>query len=136
MSSYKGSCLCGAVTYEATGSPHISLQCHCLDCQKASGAAHIAFAAFAATDVTIQGTLKSFTTRADSGKPSERLFCPECGSWIAGRPASAPGLIALTMATMEDSSDIPIQLRVYDKRRRSWDVVDPGIPAFPAMPPM
>lgn len=136
MTTYKGSCLCGAVTYEATGDPVVALQCHCLDCQKASGAAHVAFAAFPEAAVTIKGKLQSFETKADSGKTSRRYFCPSCGSWIAGRPESAPGVVALSMATMDGPVSIPIQFRVFDKRRRPWDVVDPALPAFPAMPPI
>jgi hypothetical protein len=135
VSSYKGSCLCGAVTYEASGDPVVSLQCHCLDCQKASGAGHVAVAVFPEAVVTIKGKLKSFKTKADSGAMSNRLFCPECGSWVAGRPESAAGMVALTLATMDDSSTIPVRFRAFDKRRRAWDVVDPAIPAFPGMPP-
>ena len=131
----KGSCLCGAVTYEAKGDPVVALQCHCLDCQKASGAGHVAFAVFPEGAVTIKGTLKKFSTKADSGVMSNRFFCPECGSWVAGRPDSAPGLVALTMATMDDTSPIAVKFRVFDKRRRPWDVIDPAMPAFPAMPP-
>lgn len=135
MTIHEGSCLCGAVTYEARGDPAVALQCHCLDCQKASGAGHVAFAAFPEGAVTIKGTLKKYSTKADSGGMSNRFFCGECGSWVAGRPDSAPGIVALTMATMDDSASIPIQFRVYEKRRRAWDVVDPAMPAFPAMPP-
>lgn len=133
--TYRGSCLCGAVTYEAKGDPVVALQCHCLDCQKASGAGHVAFAAFPEANVTITGTLKKFSTKADSGHMSNRFFCPECGSWVAGRPESAPGIVAFSMATMDGASSFPIQFRVYDKRRRDWDVVDAAIPAFPGMPP-
>ncbi len=133
--TFNGSCLCGAVAYEAKGDPVVALQCHCLDCQKASGAGHVAFAAFPESAVTIKGTLKMFETKTDSGSHSKRYFCPECGSWVAGRPDSAPGVVALTMATMDQSSSIPVQFRVFDKRRRPWDVVDTAMPAFPAMPP-
>jgi hypothetical protein len=136
MTTHKGSCLCGAVTYEATGEAVFSLQCHCLDCQKASGAGHVAMAVFPEAAVTTKGRFKSFKTKADSGKMADRQFCPECGSWISGRPESAPGMVALTLATMQDSSDLSVKMRVYDKRRQPWDVVDPAIPAFPAMPPM
>ena len=136
MTTHSGSCLCGAVSYEASGASVLNLQCHCLDCQKASGAGHVAMAVYPESAVTIRGKLKTFRTKADSGKMANRSFCPECGSWVSGRPESAPGMVALTLATMRDSSDLAVSMRVYDKRRQPWDVVDPATPAFPAMPPM
>ena len=37
---YSGSCLCGAVSYQASVEPHYQFNCHCRDCQKATGAAY------------------------------------------------------------------------------------------------
>jgi hypothetical protein len=133
--SFRGRCLCGAVTYAAAGEPALVAQCHCLDCQKATGAGHVSVAVFPEGQVAIDGKLKSFKKAADSGALFDRQFCPECGSLIAGRPGSAPGMVALTLATMDESPDVQIKMRFFDGRRRSWDVVDPAIPAFPGMPP-
>ena len=36
----KGSCLCGAVAYEATGEATRFLHCHCSRCRKATGTGH------------------------------------------------------------------------------------------------
>ena len=37
-----GGCLCGRVRYESGGEPQFSLQCHCRDCQRASGSGYVA----------------------------------------------------------------------------------------------
>ena len=42
MPKRAGGCLCGAVRYECEGKPQFSLQCHCRDCQRQSGAPHVA----------------------------------------------------------------------------------------------
>jgi hypothetical protein len=133
---FTGSCLCGAVRYEATGEPMMAGHCHCLDCQKVSGAGHATFAAFPEAATRITGKLKSFKTKADSGAMVDRFFCPECGSFVTGKSTGMPGMVTFTLSTMDGSPDIPPQMRVYDKRRRAWDVIDPALPAFPAMPPM
>ena len=36
----RGSCLCGAARYEATGEPRRFLHCHCSRCRKATGTGH------------------------------------------------------------------------------------------------
>ena len=132
----KGGCLCGAVRYEITGDPMMSGHCHCIDCRKASGAAHATFAAYPESAVKMTGKTKTYRTKADSGMMSSRSFCPECGSWVSGAPESVPGVVAITIATFDDPEAVKPQMRFYDKRRLSWDAVDPALTAFPAMPPM
>lgn len=132
----KGGCLCGAVRYEVEGDPMVAAHCHCEHCRKSAGAAHASIAAFPETSVRMNGTLKTFRIKADSGMLASRSFCPECGSWISGSPESMPGVVAITIATLDDPGAITPQMRFYDKRRISWDTVDPALPAFETLPPM
>src|SRR5437867_1208476 len=37
---FSGGCACGAVRYECSAEPVIALNCHCRDCQRASGTAY------------------------------------------------------------------------------------------------
>jgi hypothetical protein len=131
-----GGCLCGAVRYEITGDSMMAGHCHCIDCRKASGAPHATFAGFPTDKVKLTGKVKTFRTKADSGMMSSRSFCPECGSWVIGSPESVPGITAVTISTFDDPEAVVPQMRFYDKRRISWDTVDPALIAFPAMPPM
>jgi hypothetical protein len=50
-----GRCLCGAVTYSINGQPLGMGQCHCKDCQRASGTGHMSLARFKKDDVAING---------------------------------------------------------------------------------
>lgn len=78
----RGSCLCGAITYEARGPLRPVIACHCTQCRKASG--HFAAATRCATaDLTIVGdTLKWYR----ASHVAERGFCTECGSSLFWRP--------------------------------------------------
>ncbi len=71
----KGSCLCGAVTFEATGRPEGFAVCHCSQCRKQSGhfwaSAHVPDA-----DLDIQGEVVWY----QSSEKVRRGFCPTCGS--------------------------------------------------------
>ena len=40
QTTLSGSCLCGAVRYEATGEPKRFVHCHCSRCRKATGTGH------------------------------------------------------------------------------------------------
>jgi hypothetical protein len=135
-SNLKGSCLCGAVSYEVTGEPMMVGHCHCLDCRKSSGAGHVTIAAFPMSAFKVAGTTKTHKTKADSGMLAGRSFCPECGTWVHGTPDRRPDVVAINIATLDDPEALKPQMRFYDKRRLSWDTVDPSLPAFETLPPM
>lgn len=130
-----GGCLCGAVRYEVEGEAVMAGHCHCLDCQKASGAGHATHAFFPDAAVRISGELRDYSKTADSGAQVTRSFCPTCGSSLFSRSSNMPGGMTVCVGTLDNSDSIPMHLRVYDKRRRAWDAVDPGLPAFAVMPP-
>ncbi|WP_425039865.1 GFA family protein [Primorskyibacter sp. S187A] len=73
--SIKGSCLCGAVTYTATGKIGAPAVCHCTQCRKQSGHA---WASAYSEDGTLEihGTVTWFA----SSDEARRGFCPKCGS--------------------------------------------------------
>ncbi len=37
---FTGGCACGAIRYECSADPMMSLNCHCRDCQRATGSAY------------------------------------------------------------------------------------------------
>jgi hypothetical protein len=131
-----GGCLCGAVRYEVNGDPIVTAHCHCEHCRKTAGAGHTTIAAFPKSAVKMTGTLKTYRIKADSGMLTARAFCPECGSWMSEAPESMPDAVAITVATLDNPEALQPQMRFYEKRRISWDRVDPDLPAFATVPPM
>ena len=58
-----GGCLCGAIRYETVGDPVFTLRCHCRDCQRQSGVAHIRVARVpSAPGRILQGTPRRYVT--------------------------------------------------------------------------
>lgn len=135
-SSHEGGCHCGSVRYQLAGEPAMTVNCHCLNCQKSSGSGHVFHLGFAADQLSVTGDTKSFHYTGDSGSKVALHFCPQCGTTLFGESESMPGFKTLRAATLDDSSSFAPQLTVYEKRCQSWDAVDANIPAFPAMPPM
>ena len=130
-----GGCLCGAVHYELDGEPIFQGHCHCVDCQKVTGTGHVSVVALPADAVKVSGQLSSFAVTAESGQPYTRFFCPNCGSFIYGEPASMPGVRTVTAGTFDDTSAFQPQMVIYTRNRPDWDRIDSGLPEFEGMPP-
>ncbi len=130
-----GGCLCGAVRYQIEGDPIFAGHCHCTDCQKVTGTGHVSVVAVPSDAVKVTGPVSAFAVIADSGQPYTRHFCPKCGSFIYGEPASMPGVRTVTAGTFDDTSLFEPQMVVYAKDRPAWDRIDSGLPEFETMPP-
>jgi len=133
--SHTGRCHCGDVTFEVDAEPIMSGQCHCLDCQKASGAGHANAVAFPQDAVKINGKTASYQSTADSGATVTRTFCPRCGSRLFGSSTGMPGMLTVMAGALDDPSIYQAMMTVYTKRRHAWDTVAEGAPSFEAMPP-
>ena len=134
MATIKGGCLCGAVTYEVQGDPMFVGHCACANCQKATGGGHSSIAAFPEPQVAIHGETTAYQGKGDSGQPTTYQFCPKCGSRLFTRAAMMPGVVMITLGTMEADADLQPSMMIYGKRRRAWDHVPAGLQVFEGMP--
>lgn len=131
----RGSCLCGAVRYEAAGEPRRFLHCHCSRCRKATGTGH-------ASNLFIQpGTLSwlSGEEHIRSFKPPEaqrftNSFCMVCGSRLP-RQASGGDVVMIPAGTLDDDPPIRPQARIFDGSRAAWSCVGDGLPVYTEYPP-
>ncbi len=130
----KGSCLCGAVSYETNGEPIIVGHCHCVDCRKTSGTGHATHVAMQESMVKLKGALKSHVHPADSGNVVERFFCPTCAAAIHSKNSGKPGMVFLRASSLDDPDQVTPLMIVYASRAPKWDVMDKGLPSFAAMP--
>ena len=63
-----GGCACGAVHYECANDPVMMLNCHCRDCQQASGSAYAAIVMAPKTAVQIRGELRYYKIVGKAGQ--------------------------------------------------------------------
>jgi hypothetical protein len=120
MPELKGGCLCGAVRYTTTAEPVMSAVCHCRDCQRFTGSAFGALVGVPKEALTIDGTMKTFTSLGGSGKPILRHFCPECGSSIAEEPGTRPGLVILNVGTLDDPKSVTPAREIFCDDALPW----------------
>lgn len=133
--SLTGTCLCGAVRYEANAEPAFSGHCYCGDCQKETGGGHLTIAAVPDATVRITGPTAHFSKPGGSGQAIERTFCTKCGSTLFSRPQSFAGMTLLRAGTLDNPSAIAPGMSVYTSRALAWDPPSPCLPGFPEMPP-
>ena len=128
----RGSCLCGAVTYEVSGSfIHIG-NCHCSMCRKSHGAA---FATWGIIDPQqLRWTSGESEIRAYESSPGrQRLFCSHCGSPLASAHDGAVGEVVL--GTLDDDPGARPMEHIFVESKASWHEVSDGLPQFPQWPP-
>jgi len=131
---HKGGCLCGAVRYEIKGELKNPMLCHCKDCQKQSGSAVSTIIGVAKTDITINGTVKTLQTHADSGRDIDRQFCPECGSPLFSMSAVIPDMIFVKVGTFDETSWFKPQINIWAGSAQEWYPLNSEIMSFPGNP--
>lgn len=82
-----GSCLCGSVTYQTSGSLRPVVNCHCRQCRKTSGH-HVAATSVLRDHITISGAV----TWYGSTPGVKRGFCGTCGSNLFWNTETSPRL--------------------------------------------
>ncbi|KAL7947569.1 Mss4-like protein [Trichoderma barbatum] len=81
--SSSGSCWCGNVKYEFEGDSKHVILCHCLTCQKLSGATNTANIPIAREKLTVtSGSPKNYTQKHENGFNLTAFFCGDCGTLL------------------------------------------------------
>jgi hypothetical protein len=100
MTTYHGSCFCGAVSIEAAGNPEAMGYCHCASCRSWSAGPVNAFSLWKPESVKVTGGGEHLQTYAKN-PTSERQFCAKCGGHVMTNHPTF-GLIDVYAATIPD----------------------------------
>jgi hypothetical protein len=132
---FTGGCMCGAVRYECSAVPGLTANCHCRDCQRATGTAYVSVLFVPRTAITITGEVKYYDVKGDSGHILSRGFCPTCGSRLFGKPAVLPELMGIMPGSLDDPSPHQPAMDIYTASAQPWDYMNPELPKYPKGPP-
>lgn len=121
---HKGSCLCGAVSFEVAGELHPPDACHCSQCRKTSG--HY----WASTDasrgsLTVQGEDK--VTWFRSSERVRRGFCSTCGSSLFWDPIGREK-IAIAMGAFNQPTDTRLHMHIFVADKGDYYDIADGLP--------
>jgi hypothetical protein len=121
--SINGGCSCKAIRYEATAEPIAMVNCHCRDCQRATGAGYAAFVVFPRQSLRIQGTPRFHTTTGKSGKQVERGFCETCGSPVVTTIERLPTAMMVQAGSLDDPSRYKPTADLFVESAWGWDTL-------------
>jgi hypothetical protein len=131
---FTGGCMCGAIRYECSAEPIFMGNCHCRDCQQATGTAFTAALLVPGAAVTILGEVKYYDLIGDSGSVVSRGFCPNCGSRLFGKRA-IDDMVGIMAGSLDDPSQFCPQIDCYTDSAQAWDYMNPALPKFQKFPP-
>lgn len=94
--------------------------CHCLACQKRTGAPFGIAAFFSRESVVIIGPYESYERLSDAGFLLIFHFCAKCGSTVFWEPSRMPDLIAVGVGAFADPSFPKPEKEVYVESRHRW----------------
>ena len=123
----RGGCSCGAVRYEAEGTPSNTMVCHCRTCRRVSGAPVVAWVTFAANRFRfVKGEPASF----HSTPPVTRTFCGDCGTALTYAHADSSATLDVTTCTLDDPDAFPPTHHSWLDHDLAWVRFGDGLPTF------
>ena len=99
---HMGSCFCGAVQIEVSGTPEAMGYCHCNSCRSWSGAPVNAFSLWKFDAVQIKSGFENVATFQKTAF-SQRKYCKLCGGHLmtGHQPAGLIDVFAATIPTLD-----------------------------------
>lgn len=124
-------CSCGAVTATVEGEPAAVVACHCIECQRRTGAVFGVGAYFPEERVTFAGETTQYARPTDSGESFIQHFCPNCGTTLFWRAGKLPGHVGIAVGAFADPSFPPPVRSVWEQSRHGWIEVSAADHHFP-----
>jgi hypothetical protein len=129
----EGGCQCGAIRYRVSGEPLMAAICHCTMCRRANAAPAVAWAMFQESQVVFtKGPPAAYASSAEG----KRGFCPACGTQISFTADYIPGLIDITVGSLDRPDQVAPTLHYWDSKRLPWVHFADDLPRFQEFPPV
>ena len=128
----RGSCLCGAVTYEISGPFKVIGNCHCSICRKANGAA---FVTWGIVDPgQFRWTAGEEILKAYESSPGrQRCFCGNCGSPLACMHSGTVGEVVV--GTLDGDPGARPRAHIFVGSKAPWYEISDALPRHEEWPP-
>ena len=122
-----GSCLCGAVKFEATPPGLYFIHCHCSNCRRAHGAAFVTWTGFKSENFRITSGPDNVTRYLTTTKAT-RSFCKKCGSTLSFETPHAEGEVAVPLAIVNGKLDYESDGHYFVDHKAEWFPITDSLP--------
>ncbi len=123
----RGGCLCENLRFSSKAPPSDTGYCHCLICQRSTGAPVLVWATFAVeTFAYDQGT----PTIYRSSPHGHREFCEICGTQIAYRVTVGANTLDINVGCLDTPEAYAPKCHTWIKSRITWFETADDLPRF------
>ena len=84
--------------------------------------------------IRLEGSPAEYTLQSEAGNVVTRLFCGACGSPLFGKNSGMPGVMTVSLGTLDQTGGLTPQVEIFTRTRRSWDQPDPAVQSYAAQP--
>ncbi|WP_414830463.1 GFA family protein [Alteromonas sp. H39] len=131
---YQGSCLCGAIKIELTGSITSIIHCHCSLCRKNSGTAYATNGFVNKDEFRIldpEDKLNHFEFK----KGKLRHFCSVCASPIFSSNSEKPEKLRIRLGILDTDIKEKPTSHNFVSSKANWDNLDDDLPRYDSFEP-
>jgi hypothetical protein len=116
----KAACQCGQLTAEVPEQSLITIACHCVACQRRTGAPFGVLAYYRQNQVKVAGEAKSYARISTEGNTVETGFCPVCGATVYLKLGKQPDLIGIAVGAIADPALQGPAWSIWEQSRHHW----------------
>lgn len=129
--TFEGGCSCGAVRYRLASRPMFTNCCHCLDCQRQTGAAFAINAMIETSRIELlAGEPVVVDMPSPSGRGHEIHRCPQCQTALWSNYGRRTWMRFVRVATLDDPHAIAPDAHIFTRSKVPWVELPEGVRAF------
>jgi hypothetical protein len=102
MATRRAACSCGQLHLTVEGEPSRISMCHCVECQRRTGAVISNQARLRREQITFNSTATAWKRTGESGNTLTCYFCPTCGSTVYFENEAFPAIAAVAIGDFAD----------------------------------
>ncbi len=131
----QAACHCGQLRVRLEGDPALVSSCHCLACQRRTGAVFGSTSFFKRSQVvSIDGEHRTWRRAGDSGRFLTFHFCPTCGTTVFWDSEGTPDMLSVAVGAFADPGFPAPSRTIWTENKHGWLPFPDSIPRYPANP--
>ena len=131
----EAACSCGQLRIRLAGDPQLVSSCHCLACQRRTGAIFGSSAFFRRNQiVSTEGERRTFRRQGESGAWLSFQFCPDCGSTVFWQSERLADMVSVAVGAFADPHFPAPARTIWTTTKHEWFAFSEDIPNHPKGP--